>query len=88
MDQCGSFLHGAACPSAPCAFQSNSTTFCVLQQQGLEKYLMTKLYSKVFAASQSDRERDEALAQRMEVRVLQHASHQRCSARHACGTTK
>ena len=43
------------------------------QHQGLEKYLMTKLYGKVFAASQSDRERDEALAQRMEVRVLQHS---------------
>jgi hypothetical protein len=42
-----------------------------LQPQGLEKYLMTKLYGKVFAASQSDRERDEALAQRMEVRISQ-----------------
>lgn len=35
--------------------------------QGLEKYLMTKLYSKVFAVSESDRERDEALARRIEV---------------------
>lgn len=38
--------------------------------QGLEKYLMTKLYSKVFAVSESDRERDEALARRMEVWML------------------
>lgn len=29
---------------------------------------MTKLYGKVFAVSESDKERDEALARRMEVR--------------------
>ena len=55
-----------------------------LQLQGLEKYLMTKLYGKVFAASQSDRERDEALAQRMDVRVLQHCSNLCCNASPAC----
>ena len=40
--------------------------------QGLEKYLMTKLYSKVFAVSESDRERDEALARRIEVLPMSH----------------
>ena len=33
--------------------------------QGLEKYLMTKIHGKVFAQSALDRERDEALGQRM-----------------------
>ena len=33
--------------------------------QGLEKYLMTKIYHKVFAVSELDRERDEALTMRM-----------------------
>ncbi len=47
------------------------TTWCATYStpklQGLEKYLMTKLYGKVFAVSESDKERDEALARRMEV---------------------
>ena len=34
-------------------------------QQGLEKYLMTKIYYKTFAQSELDRERDVALTQRM-----------------------
>ena len=33
--------------------------------QGLEKYLMTKIYSKTFAGSDLDRERDQALYLRM-----------------------
>ena len=33
--------------------------------QGLEKYLMTKIYHKTFAMSSLDRERDEALTQRI-----------------------
>ena len=33
--------------------------------QGLEKYLMTRIHHKTFAASALDRERDEALALRM-----------------------
>ena len=33
--------------------------------QGLEKYLMTKIYHKVFAVSELDRERDESLTMRM-----------------------
>ena len=33
--------------------------------QGLEKYLMTKIYYKTFAQSDLDRERDEALRHRM-----------------------
>ncbi len=33
--------------------------------QGLEKYLMTKIYYKTFAQSELDRERDVALGQRM-----------------------
>ena len=33
--------------------------------QGLEKYLMTKIYHKTFAVSALDRERDEALSVRM-----------------------
>ena len=33
--------------------------------QGLEKYLMTKIFDKAFAQSELDRERDAALAQRM-----------------------
>ena len=33
--------------------------------QGLEKYLMTKIYYKTFAQSELDRERDVALSQRM-----------------------
>lgn len=33
--------------------------------QGLEKYLMTKIYYKTFAQSALDRERDVALSQRM-----------------------
>lgn len=33
--------------------------------QGLEKYLMTKIYYKTFAQSGLDRERDMALSQRM-----------------------
>ena len=33
--------------------------------QGLEKYLMTKIYHKAFAVSSMDRERDEALGLRM-----------------------
>ncbi len=45
-----------------------ATEAAVRWAQGLEKYLMTKLYSKVFAVSQTDQERDEALARRMEVR--------------------
>jgi hypothetical protein len=69
-------LHVLCCPIA-------QRSVC-LQPQGLEKYLMTKLYSKVFAASQSDRERDEALAQRMEVRISQHSCNLCCSARPAC----
>ncbi len=41
---------------------------CVIRYgrvQGLEKYLMTKIYHKVFAVSELDRERDEALTMRM-----------------------
>ena len=34
--------------------------------QGLEKYLMTKIYSKTFGVAAEDRERDAALAARME----------------------
>lgn len=48
-----------------------TTALLHVWQQGLEKYLMTKLYGKVFAASEMDRERDEALARRMEVREEQ-----------------
>lgn len=33
--------------------------------QGLEKYLMTKIYHKTFAVATIDRERDEALSLRM-----------------------
>ena len=33
--------------------------------QGLEKYLMTKIYHKTFGVSELDRERDEALSLRM-----------------------
>ena len=33
--------------------------------QGLEKYLMTKIYAKTFAVSELDRERDQALYLRM-----------------------
>lgn len=33
--------------------------------QGLEKYLMTKIYYKTFAQSELDKERDVALSQRM-----------------------
>ena len=33
--------------------------------QGLEKYLMTKIYYKTFAQSELDRERDVTLSQRM-----------------------
>jgi len=34
--------------------------------QGLEKYLMTKIYHKSFAVSAMDKERDEALSTRMQ----------------------
>ncbi|KAK9823919.1 hypothetical protein WJX72_006354 [[Myrmecia] bisecta] len=44
--------------SAPPEHQAQAT-------EGLEKYLMTKIYSKTFAQSPLDRERDEALSQRM-----------------------
>ena len=37
----------------------------VREPQGLEKYLMTKIYSKTFGAAGEDRERDSALAARM-----------------------
>ena len=37
----------------------------MIHLQGLEKYLMTKIHGKVFAQSVLDRERDEALGQRM-----------------------
>lgn len=43
--------------------------------EGLEKYLMTKLYTKVFAVSESDRERDEALSQRMQALSFVRAEH-------------
>ena len=33
--------------------------------QGLEKYLMTKIYAKTFGVSAEDRERDVALSERM-----------------------
>ena len=36
-----------------------------LPVQGLEKYLMTKIYHKTFGVSELDRERDEALSMRM-----------------------
>ena len=38
---------------------------CQFPMQGLEKYLMTKIYHKTFGVSELDRERDEALAVRM-----------------------
>eukprot|EP00891_Asterochloris_glomerata_P004098 jgi/Astpho2/4098/gw1.00063.257.1_t len=46
--------------NAPTEHQSQAT-------EGLEKYLMTKIHGKVFAQSALDRERDEALGQRMAV---------------------
>ena len=38
---------------------------CCLLLQGLEKYLMNKIYHKTFGVSELDRERDEALHVRM-----------------------
>ena len=59
-------LHSPLASPMQCSCQVESCTDVRLLQ-GLEKYLMTKLYGKVFAVSESDRERDEALARRMEV---------------------
>ena len=36
-----------------------------MHAQGLEKYLMTKIYHRTFGVSELDRERDEALTARM-----------------------
>ncbi|KAK9835042.1 hypothetical protein WJX81_006516 [Elliptochloris bilobata] len=44
--------------SAPAAHQAQAV-------EGLEKYLMTKIYHKIFGVSELDRERDEALSLRM-----------------------
>ena len=43
--------------------------------QGLEKYLMTRIHHKTFAACQLDRERDDALAQRMAALEFVSAQH-------------
>lgn len=45
--------------------QAKQQQLNILMQQGLEKYLMTKIYYKTFAQSELDRERDVALTQRM-----------------------
>ena len=43
--------------------------------QGLEKYLMTKIYSQTFAISELDRERDQVLFLRMKALDFVHPVH-------------